>query len=65
MLRADVVASCDAGQFRVIPMETIDQGFELLTGVPTTTTNKKVAARLDKFTAKAVALMRSQTGNVS
>ena len=65
MLRADVVASCDAGQFRVIPMETIDQGFELLTGVPTNTTNKKVAARLDEFTAKAVALMRSQTGNVS
>jgi hypothetical protein len=45
-------------------METIDQGFELLTGVPTDTTSKKVAARLDEFTAKAAALMRSQMGSV-
>ena len=65
MLRADVVAACVAGQFRVIPMETIDQGFELLTGVPTETANKKIAARLDEFSAKAAALMRSQSGNVS
>ncbi|MFZ2004138.1 MAG: ATP-binding protein [Stellaceae bacterium] len=65
MLRADVVAACDAGQFRVIPMETIDQGFELLTGVPAVTTDKKIAARLDEFTQKAAALMRSQTGAVS
>jgi predicted ATP-dependent protease len=65
MLRADVVAACDAGQFRVIPMETIDQGFELLTGVPTEATNKKIAARLDEFTQKAAALMRGQTGAVS
>jgi lon-related putative ATP-dependent protease len=64
MLRADVVAACEAGQFRVIPMETIDQGLELLTGTPTDTTNKKIAARLDDFTAKAAALMRSQSGAV-
>ena len=65
MLRADMVAACEAGKFRVIPMETIDQGLELLTGVPTDTTNKKIAARLDDFTAKAAALLRSQTGAVS
>jgi lon-related putative ATP-dependent protease len=65
MLRADVVAACDAGQFRVIPMETIDQGFELLTGVPAATTDTKIAARLDEFTQKAAALMRGQTGAVS
>ena len=63
MLRADVVAACDAGRFRVIPMETIDQGFELLTGVPTETTSKKIAARLDDFAAKAAALVRGQSGN--
>src|SRR5580693_5914966 len=34
MLRDDVVAAAEAGKFRVIPMETIDQGLELLTGVP-------------------------------
>ncbi len=65
MLRADVVAACDAGKFRVIPIETVDQGFALLTGTPIETTNQKIAARLDDFAAKAAALMRSQTGNVS
>lgn len=62
MLRADVVAACEAGQFRVIPMETIDQGFELLTGAPTATTDEKIAARLDAFAAKAAALMHAQGG---
>jgi lon-related putative ATP-dependent protease len=63
MLRADVVAAAEDGKFRVIPMETIDQGFELLTGVPTETVNKKIAARLDEFAAKAAALVRSQGGS--
>jgi lon-related putative ATP-dependent protease len=58
MLRDDVVAAAEDGRFRVIPMETIDQGFELLTGVPTKTTDKKIAAQLDDFAAKAAALMR-------
>src|SRR5580693_720572 len=31
MLRADVVAAAAEGKFRVIPMETVDQGLELLT----------------------------------
>jgi lon-related putative ATP-dependent protease len=62
MLRADVVAAAEEGKFRVIPMETIDQGFALLTGVPTETTNRKIAARLDDFAARAAALMRSQAG---
>ncbi|MEW5987539.1 MAG: ATP-binding protein, partial [Chloroflexota bacterium] len=34
MLRPDVVAASAAGQFHVYPVETIDQGIELLTGVP-------------------------------
>ena len=62
MLREDVVAAAEEGRFRVIPMETIDQGFELLTGVPIETTNRKIAARLDEFAAKAAALMRDQAG---
>ncbi len=60
MLRADVVAAADEGRFRIIPMATIDQGFELLTGVPIETINQKIAARLDDFAAKAAALMRNQ-----
>jgi len=61
MLRADVVEAVEAGKFRVVPMETIDQGFELLTGAPTETTNHKIAARLDEFAARAAALMRAET----
>jgi lon-related putative ATP-dependent protease len=57
MLRADVVAAAEAGRFRIIPMATIDQGLELLTGVPTSTTDRKIAARLDDFAAKAAAMM--------
>jgi len=34
MLRHDVVAAVAAGQFQVYAVETIDQGIELLTGVP-------------------------------
>lgn len=32
MLRKDVVAAAEAGDFRVIPIKTIDQGIEVLTG---------------------------------
>jgi predicted ATP-dependent protease len=34
MLRADVVEAAAAGRFHVWPVETIDQGIEILTGVP-------------------------------
>ena len=59
MLRADVVVAAAEGKFRVIPMETIDQGLELLTGVSTDITDRKIAARLDEFAAKAAALARA------
>jgi predicted ATP-dependent protease len=62
MLRADVVAAAEVGQFRVTPMATIDQGLELLTGVPIAAINEKIAARLDEFAAKAAALARVAAG---
>ena len=34
MLRRDVVQAVKDGQFRIFPVETIDQGIELLTGIP-------------------------------
>ncbi|MBK8905207.1 MAG: AAA family ATPase [Anaerolineaceae bacterium] len=34
MLRHDVVAAVEAGEFNVYPVETIDQGIEILTGIP-------------------------------
>ncbi len=62
MLRQDVVDACAAGQFRVIPVESIDQGIEILTGVPSGaadmtgrypegTINHRVALRLATFAA--------------
>lgn len=34
MLRRDIVEAARNGQFRIFPIETIDQGIELLTGFP-------------------------------
>jgi predicted ATP-dependent protease len=34
MLRDDAIAACAAGKFAVYSIETVDQGLELLTGVP-------------------------------
>jgi lon-related putative ATP-dependent protease len=34
MLRADVVQACAAGRFAIYPVQTIDQGIGLLTGLP-------------------------------
>lgn len=68
MLRPDVVAAAEAGKFRVIPVETIDQGIAILTGAdagqrggdgafPKGTVNAMVEARLRGFaeTRKAFA----------
>jgi predicted ATP-dependent protease len=60
MLRQDVVAACEAGRFHIYPVETVDQGIEILTGVPAGekdadgnwpegTVNARAAARLAKF----------------
>ncbi|MGE5516037.1 MAG: Lon protease family protein [Bacteroidota bacterium] len=60
MLRRDVVEACRQGRFAIYPVSTIDQGIELLTGVPAGesdghgdyppgTVNRKVLARLARF----------------
>jgi lon-related putative ATP-dependent protease len=70
MLRRDVVAAAAEERFRIFPIETVDQGLALLTGVsagepgedgnyPAGTINHRIAARLDAFAAKAVELARS------
>jgi lon-related putative ATP-dependent protease len=57
MLRSDIVAAAKAGQFQVVPIDTVDQGLELLIGLPAGsvditgnypegTVNRRVAARL-------------------
>jgi predicted ATP-dependent protease len=34
MLRKDVVAAVREGKFRIYPVQTVDQGIEILTGIP-------------------------------
>jgi lon-related putative ATP-dependent protease len=70
MLRRDVVAAAAEGRFAIYPIDTIDQGLELLTGIaagrldtagnyPPGTLNQRVAARLDALAAKAVEFARA------
>ena len=70
MLRQDVVTAATEEHFRIFPIETVDQGLALLTGVPAGepgengnypagTINHRIAARLDAFAAKAVELARN------
>ena len=70
MLRRDVVAAAEAGQFAIYPIDTVDQGIELLTGIaagepdaageyPLGSINQRVAARLDAFAARAIELARA------
>lgn len=64
MLRHDVVEACRQGRFGIYPIETVDQGIALLTGVPAGerdprgdypagTVNRKVQARLALFARRA------------
>jgi lon-related putative ATP-dependent protease len=64
MLRDDVIAAVEAGRFRVFPVETIDQGIEILTGVAAGepdaegeyaegTVNRAVQKTLDEFASRA------------
>jgi len=72
MLRGDVVAAAAAGRFAILPIDTVDQGLELLTGIPAGqpdsdgnypagTINHRIAARLDRFAAKAAEIARNAT----
>ena len=76
MLRQDVVEACREGRFHVYPVETIDQGIELLTGVPAGvrgedgafpdgSVNARVEARLAAFAEKARAFARHVGGEQS
>jgi predicted ATP-dependent protease len=64
MLRKDVVEACAAGRFAVYAVSTIDQGIEILTGVPAGvadetgaypigTVNRAVALRLARLASVA------------
>ena len=70
MLRQDVVTAAAEERFRIMPIETVDQGVALLTGLaagepdtegnyPAGTVNHRIAARLDAFAARAAELARN------
>jgi lon-related putative ATP-dependent protease len=70
MLRADVVKAAADGKFHIYPVETIDQGIELLTGLPAGepdekgeypegTVNHMVQAQLTELTEQRVAFSES------
>ena len=71
MLRADVVEAARQGTFRIFPVAHIDEGIELLTGVPAgsrgadgryppASVNGRVEARLESFAETARAFARSE-----
>jgi len=73
MLRDDVVAAAQDGKFHIYPVETIDQGIELLTGIeaghaddegefPLGSVNRAVAKCLKDFAAKSVATSGKPVG---
>jgi lon-related putative ATP-dependent protease len=74
MLRPDVVEAVAAGRFHVYPVETIDQGIELLTEVPAGepdatgefpagSVNQRVEARLRALAEKRLAFGVSERGS--
>jgi predicted ATP-dependent protease len=76
MLRRDVVAAATEGRFAVFAIDSVDQGLELLTGIPAGqpdadgnypigTINQRIAARLDLFAAKTAELARNASRSIS
>jgi lon-related putative ATP-dependent protease len=53
MLREDVVAAVAEGKFAVHAVGTVDEGIELLTGVPAGEIHARVEARLSEFAERA------------
>jgi len=71
MLRHDVVEACRQGRFAIYPVDTVDQGIALLTGIeagvadehgrfPAGTVNRKVQARLAAFSQRSLRLPPSE-----
>jgi lon-related putative ATP-dependent protease len=76
MLKKEVIEAVRAGTFKIYAVETIDQGIEILTGVPAgerdasgkfseRTVNQKVEARLVDFAEKRIATQRAESRDES
>jgi lon-related putative ATP-dependent protease len=53
MLREDVVAAVEAGKFSVHAVRTVDEGIELLAGLPAAELHARVESRLSEFAEHA------------
>jgi lon-related putative ATP-dependent protease len=53
MLRQDVVEAVAAGKFAIYPVDTADQGIEILTGVPAGEIDRRVEERLADYAERA------------
>lgn len=53
MLREDVVSACAEGKFRIYAIENINDGLEILMGVPAKDIRKKVKERLQEMTERS------------
>jgi predicted ATP-dependent protease len=60
MLREDVVEAVTQGRFAVYAVRTVDEGIELLTGVPAKEIHARVEARLADFAERARAFVAAQ-----
>lgn len=71
MLREDVIDAVKDGNFHIYPIDTVDKGMELLSGIPMGerqddgtypegTVNQKVYNRLQQFVEKRKALIKAQ-----
>jgi predicted ATP-dependent protease len=59
MLRPDVVAAAEAGDFHVYPVETVDQGIALMTGVEAGTRDEQGAFPPDTINGRVEATLRA------
>jgi predicted ATP-dependent protease len=57
MLREDVVAAVEQGRFSVYAVASVDEGVELLTGLPAQEVHRRVESRLAEFADKARAFV--------
>lgn len=75
MLKREVVEAAREGRFRVIPVKTIDQGIEILTGLPAGrrrsdgmypdgSVNAKVQARLTRLAERRMSFLHMGEGSV-
>ena len=59
MLRPEVVAAAEAGDFHIYPVETVDQGLELLTGEPAGTRGDDGSFPADTINGRVEAQLRT------